>query len=82
MCMQPVLNEANSTIVLTQDGVVLIDTGQSSKDSHVVMAAVKKFTAEPVRIVIHTEPHLIMRWAILFFHRPPWSSRMREQPPR
>jgi cyclase len=52
-----VLNEANSTIVLTQDGVVLIDTGQSPKDSHVVMAAVKKLTAEPVRIVIHTEPH-------------------------
>jgi len=52
-----VLNEANSTIVVTQDGVVLIDTGQSPKDSHVVMAAVKKLTAEPVRIVIHTEPH-------------------------
>ena len=52
-----VLNEANSTIILTQDGVVLIDTGQSPKDSHVVMAAVKKLTADPVRIVIHTEPH-------------------------
>ena len=52
-----VLNEANSTIVLTQDGAVLIDTGQSPKDSHVVMAAVKKLTTEPVRIVIHTEPH-------------------------
>jgi cyclase len=52
-----VLNEANSTIILTQDGVVLIDTGQSPKDSHVVMAAVKKLTSQPVRIVIHTEPH-------------------------
>jgi len=51
------LNEANSTIILTQDGVVLIDTGQSPKDSHVVMAAVKKLTSQPVRIVIHTEPH-------------------------
>jgi hypothetical protein len=28
-----------------QDGVVLIDTGQSPKDSHVVMAAVKKLTS-------------------------------------
>jgi hypothetical protein len=27
-----VLNEANSTIILTNDGVVLIDTGQSPKD--------------------------------------------------
>lgn len=52
-----VLNEANSTIIMTGDGVVLIDTGQSPKDSHVVMAAVRKLTAEPVRIVIHTEPH-------------------------
>src|ERR1044071_3791507 len=52
-----VLNEANSTIILTQDGVVLIDTGQSPKDSHVVMAAVKKLTSQPVRFVIHTEPH-------------------------
>jgi cyclase len=52
-----VLNEANSTIILTQDGVVLIDTGQSPKDSHVVLAAVKKLTSEPVRYIIHTEPH-------------------------
>src|SRR5918999_1471041 len=52
-----VLNEANSTIVLSQDGVVLIDTGQSPKDSHVIMAAVKKLTSQPVRYIIHTEPH-------------------------
>ena len=52
-----VLNEANSTIILTQEGVVLIDTGQSPKDSHIVMAAVKKLTSQPVRFVIHTEPH-------------------------
>ena len=52
-----VLNEANSTIILTQEGVVLIDTGQSPKDSHIVMAAVKKLTSQPVRYIIHTEPH-------------------------
>src|SRR5258708_33914694 len=52
-----VLNEANSTIILTQEGVVLIDTGQSPKDSHVVMAAVKKLTSQPVRFVTPTEPH-------------------------
>ncbi len=51
------LNEANSTIILTQEGVVLIDTGQSPKDTHVVAAAVKKLTAQPVRFIIHTEPH-------------------------
>ncbi len=52
-----VLNEANSTIILTREGVVLIDTGQSPKDSHVVLAAVKKLTSQPVRYIIHTEPH-------------------------
>ena len=52
-----VLNEANSTIILSQEGVVLIDTGQSPKDSHVVMAAVKKLTPQPVRYIVHTEPH-------------------------
>src|ERR1044071_3928915 len=52
-----VLNEANSTIILTQEGVVLIDSGQSPKDSHIVMAAGKTLTSQPVRFVIHTEPH-------------------------
>lgn len=52
-----VLNEANSTIILTDEGVVLVDTGQSPKDSHIVMAAVKKLTQQPVRFIIHTEPH-------------------------
>jgi cyclase len=51
------LNEANSTIILTQEGVVMIDTGQSPKDSHIVMAGVKKLTSQPVRFIIHTEPH-------------------------
>jgi cyclase len=52
-----VLNEANSTIILTQEGVVLIDAGQNPKDTHVVAAATKKLTAQPVRFIIHTEPH-------------------------
>jgi hypothetical protein len=48
-----VLNEANATIVLSQDGVVLVDTWQSPKHSHVVMAAVNKLTSQPVRYIIH-----------------------------
>ncbi|MSP39166.1 MAG: MBL fold metallo-hydrolase [Deltaproteobacteria bacterium] len=51
------LNESNCTIIVTQDGVVLIDSGQSPKDSHVIAAAVKKLTNQPVRYIIHTEPH-------------------------
>jgi cyclase len=51
------LNDSNVTIIETQEGVVLIDTGQTPKDSHIVMAALKKVTSEPVRFIIHTEPH-------------------------
>ena len=51
------LNDSNVTIIETQEGVVLIDTGQTPKDSHVVMAALKKLSSRPVRFIIHTEPH-------------------------
>jgi cyclase len=51
------LNDSNVTIIQTQEGIVLIDTGQTPKDSRVVMAALNKLTSEPVRFIIHTEPH-------------------------
>ncbi len=51
------LNESNCTIILTQEGIVLIDSGQSPQDTHVVMAALKQPTPHPVRFIIHTEPH-------------------------
>jgi cyclase len=50
-------NEANVTIIETKEGIVLIDTGQNPKASHIVMAALKKLTSQPVRFIIHTEPH-------------------------
>ena len=34
--------ESNSGIILTQDGVVVIDTGQNAIESRNVMAAIKK----------------------------------------
>jgi cyclase len=51
------LNDSNVTIIETQEGVVLIDTGQTPQESHVVTAALKKLTSQPVRFIIHTEPH-------------------------
>src|SRR5436305_4216096 len=48
---------SNSGIILTQDGVVVIDTGQNPLESRDIMATVKKLTAMPVRLVIDTEPH-------------------------
>ena len=51
--------EVNSTssIILTEEGVVIIDTGQTPIDSREVMDAVRKLTPLPVRLVINTEVH-------------------------
>lgn len=49
--------DSNVTIILTQDGPVLVDSGQSSDDSRAAMNLFKKLTTQPVRFLIHTEPH-------------------------
>jgi len=51
--------EANSNggIILTQEGVVLVDSGHNPTDSRAVMEAVKKLTPLPVRLLINTEVH-------------------------
>jgi cyclase len=51
--------EVNSTssIILTDEGPVIVDTGQTLIDSREVMAAVKRLTPLPVRLVINTEVH-------------------------
>jgi cyclase len=49
--------DSNSGIILTQEGVVIIDTGQNPIESRDIMETVKKLTSMPVRLVIDTEPH-------------------------
>ena len=49
--------DANVSIILTTEGPVLIDTGQTPADARVAMEIVKKLTPQPVRFIIHTEPH-------------------------
>lgn len=49
--------DSNSGIVLTDEGVVVIDTGQNPIESRDILATVKKLTDKPVRLVIDTEPH-------------------------
>ena len=49
--------DSNCTIILTNEGVVLIDSGHNPPDSRAVLEAVKKLTPLPVRILINTEPH-------------------------
>src|SRR5215475_15073747 len=48
---------SNCGIILTQDGVVLIDSGHNPTDSRTILTAVKKLTPSPVRFLIDTEPH-------------------------
>lgn len=48
---------SNCGIVLTQEGVVLIDSGHNPTDSRAILEAVKKLTPMPVRYLIDTEPH-------------------------
>jgi cyclase len=48
---------SNAGIILTTEGVVVIDTGQNPTDSQEVREAIKKLTPLPVRLVINTEVH-------------------------
>ncbi len=51
--------DGNSTcsVVLTEEGPVIIDTCQRPPDSQRLLAAVKKLTDKPIRFVIDTEVH-------------------------
>lgn len=48
---------SNAGIVLTQDGVVLIDSGHNPVDSRALLEVVKKLSPMPVRFLIDSEPH-------------------------
>src|ERR1700716_3767544 len=48
---------SNCGIVLTREGVVLIDSGHNPTDSRAILEAVKRLTPLPVRFLIDTEPH-------------------------
>ena len=48
---------SNCGIVLTQEGVILIDSGHNPTDSRAILTAVKKLTSLPIRFLIDTEPH-------------------------
>jgi cyclase len=48
---------SNAGIIVTSEGVVLVDSGHNPTDSRAVMEAVKKLTPMPVRFLIDTEVH-------------------------
>jgi len=49
--------QSNAGIILTQEGVVLIDSGHTPLESKRILDIVKKLTPMPVRFLIDTEPH-------------------------
>src|SRR6266571_211001 len=48
---------SNCGIVLTREGVVLVDSGHNPTDSRASLAAGRKLTRLPVLFLIDTEPH-------------------------
>jgi cyclase len=49
--------DSNAGIIVTQEGVVLIDSGHNPPDSQAILKAVKQLTSQPIRFLINTEPH-------------------------
>ena len=49
--------DSNAAIILSSEGVVLIDSGHNPPDSIALSQAIKKLTPLPVRYLINTEPH-------------------------
>ena len=48
---------SNCGIIVTQEGVVLIDRDPNPPDSLVMMKAVNKLTSQPIRFLVNTETH-------------------------
>jgi cyclase len=49
--------QSNCGIIVTQEGVMLIDSGPHPPDSHIILKAVRQLTTQPVRFLINTETH-------------------------
>jgi cyclase len=48
---------SNSGIILTDEGVVVVDAGQNPVEGRKILEIIKKLTPMPVRMLIDTEPH-------------------------
>jgi cyclase len=48
---------SNCGIIVTQEGVVLIDSSANPPDSLLILKAVKQLTSQPIRFLINTETH-------------------------
>ncbi len=51
------LNDANALVIVTNEGVVLADTGNNTTDSREIMKDIQSVTRQPVRYVVITQNH-------------------------
>ncbi|MBI4888424.1 MAG: MBL fold metallo-hydrolase [Acidobacteria bacterium] len=51
------LNDANAMVIVTTEGVVLVDTGNNVTDTRELLAHVRSVTSQPVRYVVITQNH-------------------------
>ena len=51
------LNDANAMAIVTTEGVVLVDTGNSTTDTRALLTHVRSVTSVPVRYVVITQNH-------------------------
>lgn len=58
------------SMVVTQEGVVMIDSCNNSVDSQKMLAAVKKVTDKPIRFLVDTEVHNDHTWNHFVFSPP------------
>ena len=50
-------HDSNAGIIISNDGVLLVDTGNRAQDARNIQAALKKLTTQPVKYIVLTEPH-------------------------
>ena len=69
---------SNCGIIITQEGVVLIDSRPNPPDSLIILKALKQLTSLPIRFLINTETHNDHATGNLFSRRRPSSSAAQE----
>ena len=50
-------NDANAMVIVTTQGVVLVDTGNNPPETRILLKDVQSVTTQPVRYVIITQNH-------------------------
>ena len=50
-------HDSNAGIIISNDGVLLVDTGNKGTDARNIQTALKKLTTQPVKYIVLTEPH-------------------------